>query len=391
METNEIVLLLLRRELWGCEIDIPSDADWPAVYAELKSHSVVSLVDRVMMEYCPDQTLKRTWSMAILHRLNYNEQNLFGQDSVLTLLRENGIPAAILKGAAVARYYPRPKNRAFGDVDFLVPKDRFEEALALLKANGYHQRFEFDENACEVALEKDHVLFELHRGVNTPERIADDYVNKYVSEGLNHLEPCCIDGHTFSILPELTNGLVLLSHMRQHMKNRLGLRQIIDWMMYVHHSVDNVTWRDSFQKEAKQCGLEDLAVHVTRMCQMYLGLTEDITWCSSADETVCKALMDYIFESGNFGAKIDRDKRTTQRVMMKKNYMRKLLTSLQSKGRRRPIVKRYPVLRPVAWAVQLGFYINQTCRHKNVINTLRNDTVEVRQQRDMFEALGILE
>ena len=49
---------------------------------------------------------------------------------------------------------------------------------------------------------------------------------------------------------------------------------------------------------ALQAGLKELAVCVTRMCQMYLGLTDkDINWCNSADEMVCHNLMDYIVHS----------------------------------------------------------------------------------------------
>ena len=45
----------------------------------------------------------------------------------------------ILKGAAAAGYYPDPAGRAMGDVDFLVPRERYEDALHLMTEQGYDE------------------------------------------------------------------------------------------------------------------------------------------------------------------------------------------------------------------------------------------------------------
>ena len=103
------------------------------------------------------------------------------------------------------------------------------------------------------------------------------------------------------MFPPLENGLVLLEHINQHLEEGLGLRQILDWALYVDKALDDDAWEYTFAPVVRRLGLERLAITVTRMCQLYLGLRSDITWCASADEKVCDSLMNYIMEQGNFG------------------------------------------------------------------------------------------
>jgi hypothetical protein len=51
---------------------------------------------------------------------------------VLTLLRENGIEAILVKGWSVARLYPEPGLRPYGDIDLCVHPDDFARTKALL-------------------------------------------------------------------------------------------------------------------------------------------------------------------------------------------------------------------------------------------------------------------
>lgn len=92
-------------------------------------------------------------------------------------------------------------------------------------------------------------------------------------------------------LPDVENGLVLLSHIRQHLEDGLGLRQIIDWFMFVRTCLDDTMWYSSFQEKTRIPGLENLAITVTKMRQIYLGLTTDITWYKDADEAICEDLI----------------------------------------------------------------------------------------------------
>ena len=98
------------------------------------------------------------------------------------------------------------------------------------------------------------------------------------------------------------NGLVLLEHIGQHMMAGLGLRQVIDWMMFVNTALHDEEW-STFQEMAQAAGLETLAKVATKMCVRYFGLTGSFEWCMDADDAVVDEILDYLFASGNFGSK----------------------------------------------------------------------------------------
>jgi len=59
---------------------------------------------------------------------------LHGQSQLVQLLEDTGIPLVILKGTAATMYYPALCCRMMGDVDALVPQERFEQAARLMEA-----------------------------------------------------------------------------------------------------------------------------------------------------------------------------------------------------------------------------------------------------------------
>lgn len=52
--------------------------------------------------------------------------------------------------------------------------------------------------------------------------------------------------------------------MRNHLKSGLGLRQVIDWMMYVNKELDDDFWENGFGTAAVDASMDKLAVTVTR-------------------------------------------------------------------------------------------------------------------------------
>jgi hypothetical protein len=71
------------------------------------------------------EVYRRQRLSALLH-----ERDLF---EVLTLFRAEGIDAVLVKGWAIARRYPDPALRSYGDLDFCVAPAQFAKAQAVLK------------------------------------------------------------------------------------------------------------------------------------------------------------------------------------------------------------------------------------------------------------------
>ena len=292
MNRNQKALLeLLKASLFGIEPELPEGIDWDAVLREAQAQTVVALAAKAV----PRKAAAAWQESAMQSQANFIRV-LHGQAQLVQLFEQAGIPLVILKGTAAAAYYPEPFRRSMGDVDFLVPPERFEEAVNLMLGNGYREK---GNGPRHKEFMKDGIEYELHRRYSP---LGMD-VEEYIKEGFSQLEKGAIGKDSFPMLPRMANGIVLLTHLCSHLKKGVGLRQMIDWMMYVDRELDDAFWENEFRQVAERKGLAPLAITATRMCQQYLGLSERITWCASADDKLCDLSWELLFFSGNFGRK----------------------------------------------------------------------------------------
>jgi hypothetical protein len=127
---EETLLALLRSTLWGQErfpFQPPQDTDWAAVYTELRHQTVHHLPVDLLVSADPENALQYIQDTAInIRKWHYLMKQ---QQKLCETMAHAGIPCAILKGAAAARYYPQPEHRCMGDIDLLVLPGDFDRAL----------------------------------------------------------------------------------------------------------------------------------------------------------------------------------------------------------------------------------------------------------------------
>lgn len=377
-QTEQVLLQAIQKSIWGADIVLPSDTDWKSVLKEAEDQAVLGLVigaapEDVRAEWNGKASAVTATFIRILH---YQEQ-LYG------LFRANGIPMVILKGMAAAMYYPNPSQRSMGDIDFLVHIEDIERAKALLSENGYEVEDD-PRHIRHMHVYKDGILFELHRQFSG--EVVD--VERYVIEGMTAIETGRVLGSEFPMLPKLANGLVLLGHMVQHLRSGLGLRQVIDWMMYVHSALSDAFWTEQFQKVAKDVGLEKTAITATQMCRMYLGLPDRIDWCDSADPKLCEELMESLLSSGNF----DRKRGAGSKVeSVTANLSRKgVFQYLQEAGEYNwKAYHRHKWLKPFAWIYQIGRYAKKGLMSGRSGRLLKDDVDRGRRRTALLKKLGI--
>ena len=342
IDKNQKVLLeLLKASLFGVVPQIPADVDWDAVFSEAKAQTVVALAAKAV-----PYELAKIWKNAALQNQAHFVRMLHDQDEVVRLFAEHEIPFVILKGTAAAIYYPEPSLRAMGDIDLLVQKDCFERAVDLLNAEGYRQghsiarHIEFFKAGTEYEL---HDHYELSNKLSKPSPFEDQFQSEMNS----------VYGTWFPMLSVNENGLVLLSHAAHHLREgRLGLRHVVDWMMYVHHHLNDEVWFGEFRDLVREYGLETFAITLTFLCHEWLGLPDPITWDQNANRKIAEELLDSVLAHGNFG----RKKGNAQRVeTVSANIQRRgLFRSLQSSGMTHwKAAKKYRFLRPFAWSYGL--------------------------------------
>lgn len=375
---------LLRGSLWN-EAFSHAEADWDAVWTELTHHSIQILPVDLLIKADPVNHLK--YIQAAYHSVTQYYKLMQEQQTICRLLLENGIPCAVLKGASAGRYYPKAANRRMGDIDLIVAPADFERAYQILSRDSKY----LGENYRHVELRRNGIIVELHRCFATfhnkeYSKLLDDWIIRAIPRA----STVSLDGFSFPSLPAGENGLVLLTHLNIHMERGIGLRQIIDWMMFVDRNLDDDFWNSEFGPAARQLGLETLALTTTKMCQLYLGLRQDITWCRNASDDLCRDLMEYIMSQGNFGRKMPRGFNQTINVLSTAKRIPNLFRALQHRGRINwKALKRFPWLKPFAWIYQLCRYIRLGFQKERPLHFLFSAMKQESRQDTILSRLGV--
>ena len=390
--TWEAMLSLLKTSLFGHALNVPADVEWDKVYHEMQNHRIASLAGNVLQEIENlDDTLGITWMSRIARNVQKFYQILDMQQQTMELLESHEINAVVLKGAAAAKYYPEPSYRAMGDIDLLLGNKDADSVRALMLANGFTEKDPEKVYRRHFAMMKDGIEYEMHRSFSTLKdagkaKMLDDLL-------LAAMEEACVqdyDGYRYRMLPELQNGLVILEHVNHHLNTGIGLRQILDWVMYVDRVLDDEFWRLHFQPVARELGLAELAMTITRMGQMYIGLkTENRTWCMGADEQLCQDFLEYVLENGNFGLKHGA-KNNAAKVMTDFRGVGGMFRSLQELGcvNFREEIRKYPFLKPFAWLLRIGRLISLGIRRKLSVGSVVSSYQESRRRIRLVEKLG---
>ena len=336
------LLELLKTSLFGGVLVIPEDVNWDKLFELSKVQCIVPL----LTSYVPAE-YRNAWVEISCYSKARFMQMIHEQNAIVNLLKENSIPFVILKGTASAIYYPIPSIRTFGDIDIYVSKENMNLVNRLFEKNDYCL-MNSDVRHCEYY--KNGFEFELHSRYSS---IYYKDIEQIVLNGLNNAVEYKICGNSFPGLPTYENGLVLLGHIMQHLKHTgIGLRQVLDWMMFVHNKLDDSAWEKHFRSFVVEAGLEKLAITVTFMCKKWLGLPNEITWCNSADEEVANQLLLRLFDDGNFGS----DRASVENVN-KSIRDEGALKYLQRAGLINwSLAQKYRFFKPFAWIYQLYRY-----------------------------------
>lgn len=392
--TRETVLALLGTALFGKPLELPDDVDWQAVYREMQLHTVLALAANVVSDIKEmDETVRANW-------LKYAGQNmqrvchiLYEQQQAVQLLEEAGYAPVVLKGASAAQYYPEPANRAMGDVDLLLPGEAAVEAAEMLKGHGYRAIFTRVDNPRHRPIQKNGVKFELHSFFSMlADKQKAETFDRVLLEGLKERcsRECC--GFSYPTLPDFYNGLVILEHANHHMIAGIGLRQMLDWMVFVDKVLDDACWAESFQPVLKTIGLEKYAMTIARMGQLYLGLrTDNRLWCQQVDEQICAQLLAFIMDNGNFGVK-HGEKQKPSKVLADFSSIPEMFRSLQTRGCHNfaSLIRRFPFLRPFAWLLRIGRLLVLGVREHLSPSTLLASFRESRRRVRLFHSLGVM-
>lgn len=372
LNNNDSLFQLIRYIMWG-EKPVKINDN---VYYEMKSHAIIALPANVLKKLGLTESVQDLWEKDIYSQIAYNVKCINVQNSLPIK-----VPYVILKGTSAAKYYPYPRYRTMGDIDIMTRREDYETTCTMLIEGGFSENLSvhMSEFGRHRSFKKNGIIVEVHSFFSLLNDIEQArYLDDLIIDNIN-------ESH---LLPDLINGLVILEHISQHMEFGIGLRHAIDWMMFVDKCLQDENWA-VFQKMAQNIGLEQLAIVLTRMCELYLGLPSR-EWCQNANEKTCNQLMDYIMSCGNFGIKRKSDEDIVTNTLVYARTPLSALRLLQERGLVNwKACRKYTLLRPFAWMYQLFRYLLSGLKQRDAVSKLKQEYNIASQRKQLFDELGV--
>lgn len=239
-----------------------------------KDHKVSAHIYRVFEEngypdFC-DPLKNATWLT-----LARNEKLFEVTKDVMSMLKNEGIETALLKGPMVARFYPMSSYRMSSDVDLLLQNPKlYDEAISVLEENGLTIKECDVKSHHAVFFYEGKIVVELHSKIVEP--FDEVWVNKIVdrvftkTEGLTAIYE--INGEPIVGLSEPYFLFSIFLHMLQHfLRAGMGLKFIADFTRILQGDFSKES-KDTFLELVDEIKAQGFLKTVTSACVTYFML-----------------------------------------------------------------------------------------------------------------------
>lgn len=392
---QRVLIELLAGEISGksklCEEKLKT-VDWDGVFKEAKAQAVALMALEAGVKYKEYISNYNDWENIAAAAHTENVRTAYNEQRLNALMQ--GRPFLILKGMAAASYYPNPRERSIGDIDFLIDSSQREEIEELLTKNGY-QNWNKD-HVCHVVFKKGDAHLEMHFEIaGIPYGKAGEIIREFMTDAVKHSVIGEFDGWSFPAPEDIYHGLIILLHMQHHMLGEgLGLRHICDWACYLQKTQDKPFWSELINL-FKKIGILTYAKVVSKISSMYFHINCP-EWAESADEELCRDVMNDVLTGGNFGRKDDLRAKSGMMISEhgKSGTSRGKLSNLfwtlhHTTAAMFPVVKKCPMLYPILDTYRALLYLVRTAKGER--NSLIKLIPMANQRKSLYDRLHIFE
>lgn len=329
---------LLRSAIWERPIEnlnhFPlKETEWKTLFDISIEQTIDGIiydgVQNLPPELFPPREIMLTWVVRINKIEESNKQMNFCIQEQVSFFKNLRVEAILLKGQAIASYYPNPLHRLCGDIDWYFPRSKHSKQVAnQLRSKGikvknqtsncisYHWR------NCPV--EQHSNLFDIHYP------FARRTLNKKVNQQLLTEKFPLAENGTYTLLPPNLNILHVNIHILKHLLAfGIGLRQICDLAILYHRlhlQYDKEDLYNTYKKVdilAWTQVLHDLLVR-------YIDLPTEVLPFPLERNTNSDWLMEEILIMGNFGNYDNRHSTIkANQTVKRKNYIKRYKYNLK--------------------------------------------------------------
>ena len=306
-------------------------------------------------------------------------------------LQAQHIPYFIIKGAAVADYYPVPALRTMGDTDLVVHTEDRQRVHEIFLSHGYSNESHFEDR--EWIYYKNQMEFELHDNLIYSEVINRKEHEEYLKDFWKYVQDGVLDWN-FHLL-------FLLFHLRKHLMNSgVGFRQFMDVALTAKNNKDlNWAW---IEEELDKLGMLRFAKTVFALNHIWFDVEPPIQ-VKELEASFIEEATELVFRNGVFGfhnaenqenaaVNIARRGRNAQ-LAMACSALRKIFPSYPALC----VVEHYrflkgkPWLLPVAWIYRAfrGISRHQLKKYIPFVKSSFTSTETIKKRSTMLEQWGL--
>lgn len=286
MEMNRIHTMLfaaLRAALWGGELPAApfaalTDEEWLQLYRCAVEQAVDAILHDAIAPLPaasqPERTLRVQWALQV-ERI---EQRYARQERAIAGLAAffdaHGIRLMLLKGYGLSLCYPVPAHRPCGDIDIWLHGEqpradellRRERGIAIDETHHHHTVFTF-----EGVMVENHYDF-LNLYTHRSNRRIESMLRRLSEEPAERIR---VQGAPVELPSANCHALFLLRHAAAHFAaERITLRHVIDWTLFVHRRHEAVDW-EALEQTAREMNMERFLHSLQAIAVEQLGLPAD--------------------------------------------------------------------------------------------------------------------
>lgn len=305
MVNKELFFGLLQNELWGTALRVGnvSADDCAGVMKTAREQTVGGLVSSAFMRN--NLNVGREVAMNVMFLSESVKRSNDKIEKALlklaALLADNKIRYIVVKGQTLAAFYPNPRMRTPGDIDFFCPPEDIERTIVLLR-NEWGVEIDKGESKQHYSFSYDGVEFELHFRLF---HFSSDDNQRFFATLLANDKGSFVtlSNQQVCTLSPTLNIVYTFLHLYHHLiELGVGLRQFCDLAVLIHHfhaelnvtELGNILERLDFRKAFTAVGA---------VLTEYIGLPREEFPLPISEKDIRKSryIMKIVMKRGNFG------------------------------------------------------------------------------------------
>ena len=302
----ELVFTLLRNALWKSDEELPSElSEQKAIrlFAVAEQQAVSGLVMDALISnnvYMPRPLV--FGAIGLLEQIK--QQNRIINEGAVALeglLSSNGVNYVLVKGPAVASFYPEPLARQSGDIDYYCDDQCYKKSLELVQSQ-WKVRPEREGAEKHCHYDYHDVTYEGHfKLVDLFGTERNEYFQKLIDSA--DTASIKIGGAQIKTIPITIHVLYIFLHLYNHlMKLGVGLRQFCDLAVMLHYCREFIDV-DALRGHLRILGMDRAYRACGSILVEKLGLPAEDLCCSlsSSDRKYGQKILDVVMYRGNMG------------------------------------------------------------------------------------------